>query len=137
MKTIVLWFMLVCSVFASGQTNSTKTKYRKKVKKEVVYSHLTLEEYQNLIPSDKKTIVDFNAKWCGPCKKIAPYIEKIKEELNGELLVIKIDTDKNPELAQELKIEGLPTLILYENKSEKWKNLGYLTEENLREKIKN
>ena len=133
MKKIFLLLLILNSQFNFGQTDTKKIA----PKKEIVYTNLTLNEYHKLISSDKKTLVDFNAKWCGPCKKIAPYIKKINEEMNGELLVIKIDTDKNPDLAKELKIEGLPTLILYKNGKKKWENLGYLQEEKLRQLIKN
>ena len=96
---------------------------------------LSLEAYQKLIQSDKKVLVDFYAEWCGPCKKMAPYMEKMKAEMKNELIIIKIDADKNQKLAQELKIEGLPTLILYKKGEEIWKNLGYISEEDLKKKL--
>lgn len=132
MKKIFLLLLILNSHINFGQVDTKKLISTK----EVVYTNLTLNEYQKLISSDKKTLVDFNAKWCGPCKKIAPYIKKINEEMKGELLVIKIDADKNPDLVRELKIEGLPTLILYKNGAKKWENLGYLQEEKLRQLIK-
>ena len=137
MRKILSIIMLLTSIVNFSQSVTKKTGAKKKYKKEIVYKNLTSNEYRKLIASDKKTLVDFNAKWCGPCKKIAPYIEKIKKEMNGELIVIKIDTDKNADLTQELKVTGLPTLILYEKGIEKWEHLGYIKEEELRQKIKN
>lgn len=96
---------------------------------------MTMAEYEKLIQSDKKVLIDFYAEWCGPCKKMAPYIAKMKEEYKGKITIVKLDADKNQELAQQLKIEGLPTLKLYEKGKEKWSNLGYITEEELKSKL--
>jgi thioredoxin len=96
---------------------------------------ITLEQYQKLIKSDKKVLIDFYAEWCGPCKKMAPYMEKMKAELKDELVIVKIDADKNQELAQQLQIQGLPTLILYKKGEEIWKNLGFISEADLKAKL--
>ncbi|MCL9805072.1 thioredoxin [Flavobacterium amniphilum] len=96
---------------------------------------ITLEQYQKLVKSDKKVLIDFYAEWCGPCKKMAPYMEKMKAELKDELVIIKIDADKNQELAQQLQIQGLPTLILYKKGEEIWKNLGFINEADLKAKL--
>lgn len=96
---------------------------------------MTSVEFQKLLDTDKKVLIDISAKWCGPCKKMAPYIEKMKEELKDKVTIIKIDADENRSLCEELKIEGLPTLILYKNKKEVWKNLGFISEEDLRKKL--
>lgn len=96
---------------------------------------MTQADFQKLLQTDKKVLVDFNAEWCGPCKRMAPYLEKMKEELKDEVVIISIDVDKNEALAADLKIESLPTLILYENQKSIWKNIGYLSEEELRTKL--
>lgn len=96
---------------------------------------MTKAQFEKLLESDKKVLVDFSAKWCGPCKKMAPFIAKMEEEMKNELVVVKIDADENKSLCEEMKIEGLPTLILYKNKKEVWKNLGYISEEDLKKKL--
>ena len=96
---------------------------------------MTQADFQKLLQTDKKVLVDFNAEWCGPCKKMAPYLEKMKEELKDEVVIISIDVDKNEAVAADLKIESLPTLILYENQKSIWKNIGYLSEEELKAKL--
>ena len=92
-------------------------------------------EFEKILASNPKVLVDFSAKWCGPCQKMAPYIEKMKEEMKEELVIVKIDADENKTLCQELKLEGLPTLILYKNKREVWKNTGYISEKDLKKKL--
>jgi thioredoxin len=96
---------------------------------------MTAADFQKLINSDKKVLIDFYAEWCGPCKKMAPYLAKMKEEYKDKVTIVKIDVDKNQQLAQLLHIEGLPTLKLYENGKEKWSSLGYITEEALKSKL--
>jgi thioredoxin-like negative regulator of GroEL len=66
---------------------------------------------------------------------MAPYIEKMKNELKDKITVISIDVDQNEALADALKIDGLPTLILYDNQKSIWKNEGFIAEEDLRKKL--
>lgn len=96
---------------------------------------MTMEAYQELLISDKKVLVDFYAEWCAPCKKMAPYLAKMATEMNDQLTIVKIDADKNKTLLEELKIDGLPTLLLYQNNKLVWKNEGYITEEDLIKKL--
>lgn len=98
-------------------------------------SGMSQDDFEKLLQTDKKVLVDFNAKWCGPCKRMNPYLEKMKSEMKDDLVIISIDVDQNESLAQALKIESLPTLILYENQKSIWKNIGYISEESLKEKL--
>jgi thioredoxin 1 len=65
--------------------------------------------------SDKVTIVDFYADWCGPCRKLSPIIEEIEQELADRAKFTKINTDENIELAKEYQISGIPTLLVFKN----------------------
>lgn len=96
---------------------------------------MTMAEFQKLVQSDKKVLIDIYAEWCGPCKKMAPYLEKMKTELKGQMTIVKIDADKNQQLAQELKVEGLPTLFYFKDGKQVWSNLGYISEEDLKKKL--
>ncbi len=64
---------------------------------------------------DLPVLVDFYATWCGPCQMMVPILETVNSQLKGKLQVIKIDTDKYPQLASEYHIEALPTLVLFKN----------------------
>jgi len=103
--------------------------------KKAAQGGMTMVEFQKLLHTDKKVLVDFNAEWCGPCQRMAPYIEKMKNELKDKITVISIDVDQNEALADALKIDGLPTLILYDNQKSIWKNEGFIAEEDLRKKL--
>ncbi|HEY9674458.1 MAG TPA: thioredoxin [Waterburya sp.] len=65
--------------------------------------------------SDVPVLVDFYATWCGPCQMMAPILEQVNTQLKGRLQVIKIDTDKYPQLASQYQIYALPTLVLFKN----------------------
>lgn len=93
------------------------------------------QEYAELLNTDKKVLIDFNAKWCAPCKKMGPYLDKMQKELADKVVIIRLDADENPTLIKEMKIEELPTLILYENKVIKWKHYGYISEEDLKKQL--
>lgn len=85
------------------------------------------EDYNKRIKSEKLILVDFNAPWCVPCKKMAPMLEELSKEQQNKMLLLKINADENKELAKSLKIEELPVLILYKDQKIVWRKVG-LTE---------
>lgn len=68
-----------------------------------------------IIDSDKPSLVDFYAEWCGPCKQIAPMISDLEQEYSGKANIIKINIENNPQLAQQFDIRSLPTLMFFKN----------------------
>jgi len=96
---------------------------------------MSQDDFNKLVNTDKKILVDFYAEWCEPCKKMEPYILKMQKEMAGKVTVIRIDVDKNKTLATQLKIDQLPFVVLYENNTEKWKNGGYISEEDLKKQL--
>jgi len=96
---------------------------------------MSLKEYNTLLVSDKKILIDVYAKWCAPCKKMDPYLTKMKTDLADKLTIIRIDADANKNLLKELKIEELPTLILYDKSVIKWTHSGFISEEDLKKQL--
>lgn len=68
-----------------------------------------------LAESDKPVLVDFYATWCGPCRMMAQILEQVNAQMSASLQIVKIDSDKYPQLASQYGIEALPTLILFKN----------------------
>ena len=72
-----------------------------------------METFDDIIKGDKPVLVDFFATWCGPCKVLSPTVEALGKELAGQVRVLKIDVDKNEALARQLRIQSVPTLIIF------------------------
>lgn len=72
--------------------------------------------FQDLLSgSEVPVLVDFYATWCGPCQMMIPILDRVNDQLKGRLQVVKIDTDKYPQLASQYEIHALPTLVLFKN----------------------
>ena len=70
---------------------------------------------EEVIKSDKLTMIDFWAEWCGPCKMIAPVIEELAEEYKGKAKIGKFNVDENPKISAQFGIRGIPTLLFFKN----------------------
>jgi thioredoxin 1 len=86
---------------------------------------------QSTIP----TIVDFWAPWCGPCRMVAPTLEKLAKEHAGKLLVAKVNTDENPEWATKFGVQGIPTMLFVANGKIVHRQVGALPEPVLRDVV--
>lgn len=83
-----------------------------------------------VLKSNKKVLVDFNAEWCGPCKMLKPIIEEISNE-NDDIKVISVNIDTEDELAEKYEVSSIPCLILFENGKEIKRNVGLISKDDI------
>lgn len=99
-------------------------------------SGLTQEDYQKQVSANPLVLVDFNATWCMPCKKLAPILDELVKKEAGKLTLLKIDADANPELMQAKQIQGIPYLELYKDGKMIWSNMGMTDEATIAAQLK-
>ena len=88
--------------------------------------------FNALTQSSVPVLVDFHAEWCGPCKVQSPILAELAKEMNGKVKIIKIDVDKNPQIAGRFQIRGVPTLALFKNGGIVWRQSGLVEKNQLK-----
>jgi thioredoxin 1 len=84
---------------------------------------------------EQPVLVDFHAAWCGPCQTLSPIVQETAQTFKDRVKVIKIDVDKNQALANQYKVRGVPTLILFWKGQILWQQSGLMTKRDLAAKI--
>lgn len=94
-------------------------------------------KFDELINSEKPTLVDFYATWCGPCKMMSPLLEEVARELGESTKIIKVDIEKNKDAAVQYGIRSVPTLILFKEGEIVWRQSGLPSKTLIVESVKN
>ncbi|MGI6648777.1 MAG: thioredoxin [Bacillota bacterium] len=90
---------------------------------------------QEVLEHQQPVLVDFWAAWCGPCQMIAPVVEDLAEEYKDRVKVAKVNVDQNRQMAVQLGVMSIPTLLLFKNGQEVDRLVGFMGKEQLKEKI--
>lgn len=89
------------------------------------------DKFETIINSEKPVLIDFFATWCGPCQMLGPILKEVKENLGDRISVIKIDVDKNQAIAEHYRVRGVPTMMLFQNGKQLWRQSGVLSKEEI------
>ncbi len=92
---------------------------------------IKMSNFNTIIKSEKPVLIDFFATWCGPCKMLGPILKEVKDSLGDRISIIKIDVDKNQQIASQYQVRGVPTMILFQDGKQLWRQSGVLNKEDI------
>ena len=90
-----------------------------------------MTNFNTIINSDKPVLVDFFATWCGPCQVLSPVLKQVKDNLGERITILKIDVEKNQALASQYNVRGVPTMVLFQDGKQLWRQSGVLSKEEI------
>lgn len=94
-----------------------------------------MSKFSDFINGEQPVLVDMSAEWCGPCKMMSPILKEVKNKIGDKIKILKVDVDRNPELAQKLQVRGVPTLILFQKGKVLWRQSGVVQASQLQQII--
>jgi thioredoxin 1 len=92
--------------------------------------------FEELIESETPVLIDFFATWCGPCKAMAPALQQLADEMGDKVRIIKIDIDKNQALQRKYKVSGVPTIMIFKNSKQLFRQSGAMMLPQLKQAVK-
>ena len=87
--------------------------------------------FNDIINSERPVLLDFHADWCGPCKVLGPILKQVKNQLGDNIKIVKLDVDKNQNLAKKYQVRGVPTMILFKKGKQLWRQSGVLQKDEI------
>ena len=97
----------------------------------LILNSTKMSKFDTIINADKPVLIDFFATWCGPCKMLSPILKEVKDSLGDAVSIIKIDVDKNQQISSQYQVRGVPTMILFQNGKQLWRQSGVVSKEEI------
>ena len=94
---------------------------------------MSLEDFNKMLDTDQAILIEFQTKWCAPCRKMAPIMSGLETEFKNKALIIQIDADVNRTLAKHFRINGVPEFIVFKHAKETWRHSGLIEDQTLRD----
>lgn len=95
-----------------------------------------MAKFSDLINSEKPVLIDFSSEYCGPCKMMGPILKQVAAGIGDKARILKIDVDKNPEIAQKYRIVGVPTLMIFKNSEPVFRQSGVMQAQQILDVLK-
>lgn len=108
-----------------SDTHEDGVEIRESKAESATANNIPIKDFDKLISGNKLVMVDFYAVWCGPCKRMAPFVEQVKEEKKDVVTVLSIDAEAQPEISGRCSLEGYPTLIFFKKGQVVANAIGY------------
>jgi len=90
-----------------------------------------MSNFDTIVKSEKPVLIDFFATWCSPCQALAPILKQVKDSLGDRITILKIDVDKNQQMAAQYQVRGVPTMILFQAGRQLWRQSGVVSKEEI------
>ena len=134
---LIALVMMVTAMTATAQEKKTESKVKHLTYNEFLKKVWDFEKSPNTFVYKGKlpAIVDFYADWCGPCRRVAPIMEKLAEEYDGKLLIYKVNVDQEKQLASAFQVKSIPMVLFIPMEGMPYKQVGVMPEQSFREII--
>lgn len=122
---------------SSAESTSTENEQTDKEHEMSKVTTVNKDQFETeVLKSNLPVLIDFYATWCPPCRALAPVLDRMAEEFAGQVKIVKINSDEEPELAQSFNVTGLPTLVFIQNGEKLGQSAGLPREDDLRAELK-
>lgn len=136
MKKYLLLTAVVLFVFGNTACSSDRKGAVNSNESELILKADNMSSFNEIIKSEQPVLVDFYADWCAPCRMVAPILEQVAEDMKGDVTILKVNVDKNGAAAQKYGIRSIPTLMLFQNGEVRWKGVGVMQTEQIKQIVK-
>lgn len=128
--------LLTSMLFSCREGQAETTKVVSTDSGSIIIKANDMSSFNEIINSNQPVLVDFYADWCAPCRMMAPILEQVAGDLQGDVKILKVNVDKNREAAMKYGIRSIPTLMLFKNGQVKWQGVGVIQADQIKQVIK-